>query len=89
MEGIDKSFGKLAKFAIIFCKKHKLRFVFVTKREKGIHQEKELKFYENNLRQDTFESLRTCLTLACLDRHMLKFRKLGEKNVFRMIFFRI
>ena len=57
MERIDKSFGKLAKFAIIFCKKHKLRFVFVTKREKGIDQEKELKFYENNLDKNEFNFL--------------------------------
>ena len=42
---------------------------------------------KTTLREDTFESLRTRLTLACLDRHKLKFRKLGKKNVFRMISF--
>ena len=57
MEGIDKSFGQLAKFTIIFCKKHKLRFIFITKREKGIHQERELKFYKNNLNKNEFNFL--------------------------------
>ena len=45
------------------------------------HENLCLKFYENNLREDTFESLRTRLTLACLDRHKLKFRKLGKKRI--------
>lgn len=56
-EGINEKFSILPKFVIKYCIKFRLKFLFITKRETGYYQDREMNFYKNHLSIDEYNFL--------------------------------
>lgn len=56
-KGINEKFSILPKQVIKYCNKYQLKFLFITKREVGIHQSHEMNFYKKYLSTDEFDFL--------------------------------
>ena len=56
-EGINEKFSILPKLIIKYCIKHKLKFLFITKREVGGYQTQEMNFYKKYLSINEYDYL--------------------------------